>query len=146
MWNSKGFWAHLNRIILILKINEINHYWKLILPFYFLVVDSIVDIIFLIDIVFNFHTSFVGDDGAVIVDESKIRSNYLRSGKIFLSKRKDLSESGKQNCEPLFCSKFRFWTANGWAICQWKKKYPEDHHLAGFEPNVFSFIGKWLSH
>jgi hypothetical protein len=45
------------------------------------VVDSIVDIIFLIDIVFNFHTSFVGDDGAVIVDESKIRSNYLRSGK-----------------------------------------------------------------
>ena len=49
--------------------------------FLFLVVDSIVDIIFLIDIVFNFHTSFVGDDGAVIVDESKIRSNYLRSGK-----------------------------------------------------------------
>ena len=47
----------------------------------FLVVDSIVDIIFLIDIVFNFHTSFVGDDGAVIVDEAKIRSNYLRSGK-----------------------------------------------------------------
>ena len=46
----------------------------------FLVVDSIVDIIFLIDIVFNFHTSFVGDDGAVIVDEAKIRSNYLRSG------------------------------------------------------------------
>ena len=35
----------------------------------------------MIDIVFNFHTSFVGDDGAVIVDESKIRSNYLRSGK-----------------------------------------------------------------
>ena len=46
----------------------------------FLVVDSIVDIIFLIDIVFNFHTSFVGNDGAVIVDEAKIRSNYLRSG------------------------------------------------------------------
>ena len=46
----------------------------------FLVVDSIVDIIFLIDIIFNFHTSFVGNDGAVIVDEVKIRSNYLRSG------------------------------------------------------------------
>ena len=44
----------------------------------FLVVDSIVDIIFLIDIIFNFHTSFVGNDGAVIVDEVKIRSNYLR--------------------------------------------------------------------
>ena len=23
--------------------------------------------------------------------------------------------------EPLFYSKIRFWTANGWAICQWKK-------------------------
>ncbi len=46
----------------------------------FLVVDSIVDVIFLIDIIFNFHTSFVGNDGAVIVDEAKIRSNYLRSG------------------------------------------------------------------
>ncbi len=44
----------------------------------FLVVDSIVDVIFLIDIIFNFHTSFVGNDGAVIVDESKIRSNYLK--------------------------------------------------------------------
>mgnify|MGYP001386406262 CR=1 FL=1 len=40
----------------------------------FMVVDSIVDIIFLIDIIFNFHTSFVGSDGAVIVDEAKIRS------------------------------------------------------------------------
>jgi hypothetical protein len=46
----------------------------------FLVVDSIVDVIFLIDIIFNFHTSFVGNDGAVIVDEAKIRSNYFRSG------------------------------------------------------------------
>ena len=42
--------------------------------------------------------------------------------------------------------KFRFWTANGWAICQWKKKYPKGHHLFKFKPNVFSYIGKWLSH
>ena len=42
----------------------------------FMVVDSIVDIIFLIDIIFNFHTSFVGSDGAVIVDEAKIRSEF----------------------------------------------------------------------
>ena len=45
-----------------------------------IVVDSIVDVIFFIDIIFNFHTSFVGHDGAVIVDETKIRKNYLRSG------------------------------------------------------------------
>lgn len=45
-----------------------------------LVVDSIVDLIFFIDIIFNFHTSFVGADGSVIVDETKIRQNYLRSG------------------------------------------------------------------
>ncbi len=47
---------------------------------YLLVADSIVDIIFFIDIVFNFHTTFVGSDGAVIVEQSKIRQNYLRSG------------------------------------------------------------------
>ena len=45
-----------------------------------LVVDSIVDLVFFIDIVFNFHTSFVGNDGSVIVEQDKIRQNYLRSG------------------------------------------------------------------
>uniref|UniRef100_A0A0K2TNG6 Potassium voltagegated channel protein eaglike [Apis florea] n=1 Tax=Lepeophtheirus salmonis TaxID=72036 RepID=A0A0K2TNG6_LEPSM len=45
-----------------------------------LVADSIVDVIFFIDIIFNFHTSFVGHDGSVIVDEVKIRKNYLKSG------------------------------------------------------------------
>ena len=25
-----------------------------------------------------------------------------------------------KNPAPIFYSKFRFWTANGWAICQWK--------------------------
>ena len=61
-------------------------------------------------------------------------------------KGKDLGESDKNNCKPLFYSKFRFWTANGWAICQWKKKYPRDHHLPGFKPNVFSLIGRLLSY
>ena len=42
------------------------------------VIDSIVDVIFFIDIIFNFHTSFVSHDGAVIVDETKIRKNYLK--------------------------------------------------------------------
>ena len=37
------------------------------------VIDSIVDVIFFIDIIFNFHTSFVGPDGSVIVEETKIR-------------------------------------------------------------------------
>ena len=45
-----------------------------------MVINSIVDVIFFIDIIFNFHTSFVGQDGSVIVDEKKIRQNYLRSG------------------------------------------------------------------
>ena len=27
-----------------------------------------------------------------------------------------------------------------------KQKFPENHHSSRFEPNVFSFIGKWLSH
>ena len=63
-----------------------------------LVIDSIVDIIFFIDIIFNFHTSFVSNTGEVITNEKKIRrsadvliyriehpeahyfSHYLRSG------------------------------------------------------------------
>ena len=52
----------------------------------------------------------------------------------------------KKKSEPLFCSKFRFWTANGWAICQWNKSTSKNHYSSRFEPNVFSFIGKWLSH
>ena len=45
-----------------------------------MVINSIVDVFFFIDIIFNFRTSFVGNDGSVIVDEKKIRQNYLRSG------------------------------------------------------------------
>ncbi|XP_076024162.1 voltage-gated delayed rectifier potassium channel KCNH5-like [Genypterus blacodes] len=44
-----------------------------------LVVDSIVDIIFLIDIVLNFHTTFVGPSGEVISDAKLIRMNYLKT-------------------------------------------------------------------
>ena len=32
----------------------------------------------------------------------------------------------------------------GHTICQRKKKYPKDCQSPGFEPNVFSFIGKLL--
>ena len=50
-----------------------------------LVLDSVVDIFFFIDIVFNFHTSFVGNNGEVITDETKIRKHYL---KVSLGNRK----------------------------------------------------------
>uniref|UniRef100_A0A1I8H9P1 Potassium voltage-gated channel protein eag n=4 Tax=Macrostomum lignano TaxID=282301 RepID=A0A1I8H9P1_9PLAT len=44
----------------------------------FLVMDSIVDVVFFIDIVLNFHTTFVGPNGEVISDPSVIRVNYLK--------------------------------------------------------------------
>lgn len=44
-----------------------------------LVVDSIVDVIFFIDIVLNFHTTFVGPGGEVVSDPKVIRTNYLKS-------------------------------------------------------------------
>lgn len=46
---------------------------------YLLVVDSIVDVIFFIDIVLNFHTTFVGPGGEVVSDPKIIRMNYLKS-------------------------------------------------------------------
>ena len=44
-----------------------------------LVLDSIVDVIFFIDIVLNFHTTFVGAGGEVVSDPKVIRKNYLKS-------------------------------------------------------------------
>ena len=44
-----------------------------------LVVDSIVDVIFFIDIVLNFHTTYVGPGGEVVSDPKVIRINYLKS-------------------------------------------------------------------
>ena len=44
-----------------------------------LVVDSIVDVVFFIDIVLNFHTTFVGPGGEVVSDPKIIRTNYLKS-------------------------------------------------------------------
>ncbi|KAM4633795.1 voltage-gated delayed rectifier potassium channel KCNH5-like [Polymixia lowei] len=44
-----------------------------------LVLDSVVDVIFLIDIVLNFHTTFVGPAGEVISDAKLIRMNYLKT-------------------------------------------------------------------
>ncbi|XP_071043422.1 potassium voltage-gated channel protein eag-like isoform X4 [Parasteatoda tepidariorum] len=44
-----------------------------------LVLDSIVDVIFFIDIILNFHTTFVGPGGEVVSDPKIIRMNYMRS-------------------------------------------------------------------
>lgn len=44
-----------------------------------LVIDSIVDVIFFIDIILNFHTTFVGPAGEVVSDPKIIRMNYLKS-------------------------------------------------------------------
>ncbi|KAG7248173.1 hypothetical protein CRUP_005465, partial [Coryphaenoides rupestris] len=44
-----------------------------------LVADSVVDVIFLVDIVLNFHTTFVGPAGEVISDARFIRMNYLKT-------------------------------------------------------------------
>lgn len=44
-----------------------------------LVVDSIVDVVFFIDIILNFHTTFVGPGGEVVSDPKIIRQNYLKS-------------------------------------------------------------------
>ena len=43
------------------------------------IADTVVDFMFLIDIVFNFHTSYVGDDGAIVFDVKQIRRTYFRS-------------------------------------------------------------------
>ncbi|KAG6454282.1 hypothetical protein O3G_MSEX008606 [Manduca sexta] len=44
-----------------------------------LVIDSIVDVVFFIDIVLNFHTTFVGPGGEVVSDPKVIRKNYFKS-------------------------------------------------------------------
>ncbi|KAK3784582.1 hypothetical protein RRG08_003390 [Elysia crispata] len=44
-----------------------------------LVIDSMVDVVFFVDIVLNFHTTFVGPSGEVISDPRIIRMNYLKS-------------------------------------------------------------------
>ncbi|THD23234.1 Potassium voltage-gated channel protein eag [Fasciola hepatica] len=66
-------------------------YTSVVVPFYvafgieklyseslLLAFDRIVDTIFLLDIVLNFHTTFVGPTGAVISDPMLIRMNYLK--------------------------------------------------------------------
>jgi len=44
-----------------------------------LVIDSVVDVVFFVDILINFHTTFVGPAGEVISDPRVIRLNYLKT-------------------------------------------------------------------
>uniref|UniRef100_A0A914CJQ5 Uncharacterized protein n=1 Tax=Acrobeloides nanus TaxID=290746 RepID=A0A914CJQ5_9BILA len=46
---------------------------------YVALVDSIVDVIFFADILLNFHTTFVGPGGEVVIDPAVIRKNYFKS-------------------------------------------------------------------
>ncbi|KAK0411630.1 hypothetical protein QR680_005757 [Steinernema hermaphroditum] len=41
--------------------------------------DSVVDVIFFADILLNFHTTFVGPGGEVVIEPSVIRRNYFKS-------------------------------------------------------------------
>ena len=43
------------------------------------IADTAVDVMFLVDILLNFHTSYVGDDGSIVFDLQKIRRTYFRS-------------------------------------------------------------------
>ena len=54
---------------------EAHHYFRSVESdsITMLVVESIVDIIYFIDIIFNFHTSIVSNTGEVITNEQKIR-------------------------------------------------------------------------
>ena len=44
-----------------------------------LVVDSMVDVVFFVDIILNFHTTFVGPSGEVVSDPIVIHKNYIKS-------------------------------------------------------------------
>jgi len=43
-----------------------------------LVVDSMVDVVFFVDILLNFHMTFVGSAGEVVSEPRIIRMNYLK--------------------------------------------------------------------
>lgn len=44
-----------------------------------LVLDSVVDVVFCVDIILNFHTTFVGPGGEVVSDPRTIRNDYFKS-------------------------------------------------------------------
>jgi len=43
-----------------------------------LVVDSMVDVVFFVDILINFHLTFVGSAGEIVSEPRIIRMNYLK--------------------------------------------------------------------
>lgn len=67
-------WVMFDILVFIFTIETI--FFFLLLPLFY---SSIVDVIFFIDIVLNFHTTFVGPGGEVVSDPKIIRMNYLKS-------------------------------------------------------------------
>ena len=51
-------------------------YWWSTVPV--LVVDSVVDVVFFVDILLNFHMTFVGSAGEIVSEPRIIRMNYLK--------------------------------------------------------------------
>lgn len=43
------------------------------------IADTVVDVMFLVDIFLNFHTSYVDEDGTIVFDTQRIRRTYFRS-------------------------------------------------------------------
>nr|QQY02608.1 potassium voltage-gated channel protein eag 2 [Cryptocotyle lingua] len=60
-----------NEHVPMLKVNQLN------VPDALAIADAVIDVIFCLDIVLNFHTSFVGAGGEVVAEPPIIRTNYL---------------------------------------------------------------------
>jgi len=103
------------------------------------------------------HTSwFFNSQFSVISDEKPLNSTEImifsqKVAKEFVLAKENWLKAGTwvnmvNKIVNLFYSKFRFWTANGWAICQWKKSTLKINIRPDSNLMFFSFIGKWLSH
>jgi len=44
-----------------------------------IIIDSVVDLVFLVDIFINFHSTFVGNAGEIVSNPGVIRRNYLKT-------------------------------------------------------------------
>lgn len=66
--------AFKNRDTLYINLNNNN-----LTVDYMVLMDSVVDVIFFADILLNFHTTFVGPVGEVVIEAPAIRRNYFKS-------------------------------------------------------------------
>ena len=100
-----------------------------------LVIDSIVDVVFFIDIILNFHTTFVGPAGEVVSDPKIIRMNYLKSWFVIdlLSCLPYDVFNAFQHVDDVSITrldKFLAWLRIGWRLqCQAIRRYVWNHLL-----------------